>query len=59
METSNDYTKEEDKMMWELHEVRHEIIERILTEGAKKINDEAKEFYLEWRRKKSNATLSA
>ena len=24
----NDYTKEEDRMLWELHEIRHELAEQ-------------------------------
>jgi len=56
METSNDYTKEEDIMMGELHEVRHTIINKILTEGAKSINDDAKSFYNDWKKNRNKVS---
>ena len=50
MEISNsEYTKEEDLMMWEIHEARHGIMERIEKIGVSKFNSEAMSFYEKWK----------
>jgi hypothetical protein len=38
----NDYTKEDDYMLWELHEVRHELQQEYKTMSLDEINERAK-----------------
>ena len=43
METyKNDYTKEEDEVLWELHEIRHEIHKENEGKTLEEINSKAK-----------------
>ena len=37
----NDYTKEEDGVLWELHEVRHQLSEEYKHKSIEDINKEA------------------
>ena len=37
----NDYTKEEDEVLWELHEVRHKLSEEYKSKSIEEINKDA------------------
>ncbi|MGA1871256.1 MAG: hypothetical protein ACMUJM_22230 [bacterium] len=54
----NDYDKNEDPMMWELHEVRHQLAEEFKHKTIEQINKEAMEIWLEWKAKYSKKKLS-
>lgn len=52
METyRNDYTKEEDDVLWELHEIRHEIHKENEGKSLEEINSKAKLLFAEYKRK--------
>jgi len=34
----NDYTQQEDEVLWELHEIRHQLHEEMKTQSIKEIN---------------------
>ncbi|MBT3272446.1 MAG: hypothetical protein HN368_04770 [Spirochaetales bacterium] len=52
METyKNDYTKEEDEVLWELHEIRHQIHEDNAQKTYAEINDEAFEILRKYKEK--------
>ena len=57
--SSSEYTKEEDLMMWEIHVARHGIAQKIANIGVSKFNEEAMEFYKNWKamHEKKNLTL--
>jgi hypothetical protein len=48
----NDFDKDKDPMMWELHEIRNRINKEKLTPG--KINEKGKKILSEWKEKKNN-----
>jgi hypothetical protein len=49
METyKNNYSKEEDQLLWELHEIRHKLYNRNKNKNIKDINKEALKRYAEW-----------
>ncbi len=41
----NDYTKKEDAMLWELHEIRHEISKKYKNKDYSEMNKLAKSFF--------------
>ena len=51
----NDYTKEEDPMLWEIHEIRHQVTEEIERKGITQFNKEALEKWEAFRRERSLA----
>ncbi len=52
METyENSYDKNEDFMLWELHEIRHELHKEILTKKVDEINREAYELLEQWKKR--------
>jgi hypothetical protein len=54
METyNNDYTKNEDSMLWEIHEIRHSLQEKFAAKTVKEINTEAKAIFEEWKKQRS------
>jgi len=40
----NDYTKEEDELLWEIHEIRHQIHKERKNKSYEEINDEVKKM---------------
>ena len=59
MATYNDYSKEEDLMMWEIHEARHGIMEKIEKIGVTKFNSEAMSFYENWKSEYQKKNLTS
>ncbi len=52
METyKNSYDRNEDAMLWELHEIRHELHKEISRKSIEEINREALETFREWQQK--------
>ena len=45
----NDYTKEEDQMLWEIHEIRHRLQEEYKGKSVKEINDIGMKILEEWK----------
>ncbi len=45
----NDYTKEEDQMLWEIHEIRHQLQEKYKGKSVKEINDIGMKILEEWK----------
>lgn len=53
METyKNSYTENEDKTMWELHEIRHKLHKARKKETIEEINREALKKYSDWRKER-------
>lgn len=51
METyKNDYTKEEDEILWEIHEIRNKLHEDLKDKTVEQINSEALKKYSEWKK---------
>ncbi len=51
METyKNDYEKDEDLVLWELHEIRHELHKEQKTKKIDQINKEACKKYQHWQK---------
>ena len=48
----NDYKKNEDEMLWELHEIRQKIRKDYKKKPLKQINEEALEIYNSWKKKR-------
>ncbi|MBF0120387.1 MAG: hypothetical protein HQK79_16245 [Desulfobacterales bacterium] len=44
----NSYTEKEDKMMWEIHEIRHKLHIKRKNKTIEQINKEALEKYSKW-----------
>lgn len=41
----NDFRKEEDQMLWELHEIRHQLAEEHNSMSIEKINKRANKYW--------------
>ena len=60
METyKNDYTKEEDETLWELHEIRNKLYKKLKSKPVAQINEDAKKKFQMWKNDKSNSPQSA
>lgn len=46
----NDYTKEEDEALWELHEIRRTLNKNLKNKSVEEINNDALEKFAEWKR---------
>ena len=46
----NDYKKNEDAVLWELHEIRHKLHEELKSKSLQKINSDALAKYNSWKR---------
>lgn len=44
----NKYDKNEDVMLWELHEIRHELHKKIVCKSVKEINRDALKKFRQW-----------
>jgi hypothetical protein len=51
----NDYTKEEDEVLWEIHEIRRKLNRDLKDKSIEEINNEALEKYKEWKREAEKA----
>jgi hypothetical protein len=49
----NDYSKQEDPMLWENHEIRHNLQEKFATMSVNQINKDAKAMLEEWKKLRS------
>ena len=55
METyNNDYTKSEDAVLWELHEIRHALKIDFKKLTIAEINQNAKKKYENWEKERAN-----
>ena len=50
----NSFDKNEDMMLWELHEIRHELHIEIRQKSVEQINREALKEFQEWQRSRVN-----
>jgi len=51
METyKNDYTKEQDECLWEIHEIRHKLHQQIENKTPAEINEEAVKILEKWKK---------
>lgn len=51
METyKNDYTKEEDEALWEIHEIRRKLNKDLNSKSIDQINKDALEKYSQWKK---------
>lgn len=56
METyRNDYKKEEDEVLWEIHEIRRQINKDFKNKTIEQINKEAFEKFLMWKKQAKKA----
>ena len=49
----NDYNKNDDYMMWELHEIRHKLSQKFKKMTVKEINEEGKSIYHKWKKERN------
>jgi hypothetical protein len=47
----NDYRKEEDEVLWEIHEIRRKLNEEFKTKTIEQINKDALKIFSDWRRR--------
>jgi hypothetical protein len=52
----NEYTQDEDQVLWEIHEIRHEIHSEIEKKGIAALNEDAKELLKKWKSQYSHRT---
>jgi len=52
----NDYTKEEDEMLWEIHEIRRKLNKDLKNKSINQINKEALEKYSLWKKQAEKMT---
>jgi hypothetical protein len=50
----NDYSKNEDETLWELHEIRNKLYKDLKSVPVAKINEEALRKYRTWKKEKDN-----
>ncbi|MEW5802285.1 MAG: hypothetical protein AB1847_09290 [bacterium] len=51
METyKNDYTKDEDETLWELHEIRNELYNKFISKSVGQVNEEALKKFQTWKK---------
>lgn len=55
----NDYTKEEDEVLWELHEIRHKLHEENKAKSIEEINRESLKFMEDRKTRKKNSVTNA
>ncbi|MBN2374335.1 hypothetical protein JXL19_11175 [bacterium] len=60
METyKNDYIKEEDETLWELHEIRNKLYKKLKSKPVAQINEDAMKKFQIWKKDKSNSPQNA
>ena len=50
----NDYNRKEDQMLWEIHEIRHELSNEYVSMTVNEINDMAMKKYKDFLERKNN-----
>jgi hypothetical protein len=55
----NSYTKDEDYMLWELHEIRHKLHESRKTKTIDQINEEALKNIANWQEEDKRRKLKS
>ncbi|MBF0242296.1 MAG: hypothetical protein HQK64_07445 [Desulfamplus sp.] len=50
----NNYSEKEDKILWALHEIRHELHKERKNKTIEEINREALKIYSDWRNERAN-----
>ena len=55
----NDYKKEEDECLWELHEIRHKLMNEYKNKSVDEINKKAKQILFDWKKKNKKISASA
>lgn len=50
----NNYSENEDKILWALHEIRHELHKERKNKTIEEINREALKIYSDWRNERAN-----
>jgi protein required for attachment to host cells len=59
METyKNSYDKNEDVMLWELHEIRHELHKELSRKTVEEINRDALKKFQEWQRQNTEKSIA-
>ena len=48
----NDYSKEEDPILWELHEIRHKLNQEFKKKDISEINREALSKFADWKKER-------
>ena len=56
---NNNYTENEDKTLWELHEIRHKLHQERKTKTIEEVNKEALRKYLEWKKQRDKKYIEA
>ena len=51
----NDYTKEEDETLWELHEIRHKQAQERKTKSIEEMNREGRKLFDAWTKQHQKA----
>lgn len=46
----NDYTKDEDEALWEIHEIRRKLNKDLKNKSVEEINKNALEKFAEWKK---------
>ena len=60
METyKNDYTKNEDETLWELHEIRNELYNKLRSKPVSQINEEALKKFQTWKKEINEVTSNS
>ncbi|MCP4403771.1 MAG: hypothetical protein GY801_41505 [bacterium] len=55
METyKNDYTATEDRLLWELHEIRHALHQEFKEKTLEQINADGLKTYQEWKKQRNH-----
>ncbi|MCD4811187.1 hypothetical protein K8R14_01065 [bacterium] len=54
----NSYTENEDRLLWELHEIRHRLHKKRKNKTIQEINREALKKYSEWKKERENRLLT-
>ena len=55
----NDYSKEEDEALWELHEIRRKLIKDVKNKSVEEINNDALDKFAEWKRQSGKINKAA
>lgn len=54
----NDYKRNEDEMLWELHEIRHKISQELKKKSLDEFNKEAREEFERWKKENKKVKLA-